>query len=356
MNAGAPAGAGTGRCAKGLTSLRKTHSPNGLRMRPDPLALITSLALAVFSQPAAAEFPASFDHAFGSTIIPAPPERIVTLGWITQDVVLALGRVPVALPLQPWGGDANGVMPWVAAAIAALGAELPPRFDDANIPFETLLMLRPDAILAPYSGLREQDHARLATIAPTLAWSGAPWTGRWEDITLTVGRALGQEAEAADLVARTRAHLDAAAAAHPEFQGRSFTFGWGNPAAGTFGVYLPADPRVQLLEGLGLRLSDGVRGLGGAGFFREISLEDLARVEADLLILWQSDQAELDALLAHPVFARFPPVARGCLVPILDRSFAMAASAPSPLSIPWAVDLLAPELAARLAPGQDCGP
>lgn len=320
-------------------------------MRAEALALGLLLAMPL---PARAEFPVSFTHAFGTTVIERAPERIVTIGWITQDVVLALGHVPVALPLQPWGGDADGLLPWVRDAIADLGGAPPLAFDDANIPFEALLMQRPDVILAPYSGLRDSEYARLSALAPVLPWSEAPWTGDWQQITLTVGRALGQETEARALVDAALARLEAAAAAHPQFAGLTFAFASGNPAAGTLGVHLEADPRVLLLEVLGLEPAPGVRALQSQGFYREISFEELPSIDADILILWQSDIAEIDALRSHPVFARFGPVARGCLVPITDRSFAMAASAPSPLSIPWATETLTSALSALLSPAGGC--
>ena len=297
----------------------------------------------------AQDFPVTLTHEYGETVIPAKPQRISTIGWMSQDAVLALGQVPVGIPLQSWGGDENGVLPWVATAVAELGGELPVRYDDTAIPFEEILALEPDLILAPYSALTEEEYARLSQIAPTVAWTGAVWSGTWQDITLPVGRALGEEAKAQELVDATDAKLAAIAAAHPEFAGKTFTIGWADPSKSELGVYVGTDPRVQMIEDIGFKLSAGAAAFGNETFYVPVAYESLDTLDADILITWQSDQAELDAALANPVFARFGPVASGHFLPMLDRGFVMATSAPSVLSIPWSMEKLVPELSALLA-------
>lgn len=297
----------------------------------------------------AQDFPVTLDHAFGETVIPARPERIATIGWMSQDVVLALGQVPVGMPLQTWGGDENGVLPWVVTAVAELGGALPARYDDTAIPFEEILALDPDLILAPYSALTEDEYNRLSQIAPVVAWKDAVWSGTWQDITLTIGKALGQQARAQELVDATDARIATLAAEHPEFAGKTFTIGWADPAKSEVGVYVGTDPRVQMIEDLGFILSDGAAAFGSENFYVPVAYENLDTLDADVFITWQSDQAELDAALANPVFARFAPVAVGHHLVMLDRAFVMATSAPSVLSIPWSMEKLVPELSALLA-------
>src|SRR5690606_37906800 len=142
---------------------------------------------AAFAAPAIAQdaYPVTFTHAFGETTLTAKPERIVTIGWTTQDAVLALGEVPVAIPEQMWGGDEAGVLPWVRDAVTALGKPMPEIINfDTDIPYERLLALDPDLILAPYSGLTQEQYDRLSVIAPTVAYAKDPWAGSWQDITL----------------------------------------------------------------------------------------------------------------------------------------------------------------------------
>ena len=309
------------------------------------------LALFGLSSPALSQgaFPVTITHGLGETVIPAEPQRIVTIGWITQDVVLALGEVPVGIPLQEWGGDENGILPWVADAIAELGGELPTRLNPQQLSYEQILSLRPDLILAPYSDLDAEKYRRLSAIAPTVAWADGPWSGTWQDVTMTVGQALGKTVEAEALVAGVEDKLATVEKAHPEFSGRSFTFGYADPGSNGLGIYVASDPRVQMLQELGLVLSPGAAALPSDGaFYVPVSFENLGSVDADVLITWHGDQSELDALNANPLFARFAPVASGRHLAVVDRSFAIALSAPSVLSIPWSVDRLVPLLSALL--------
>jgi iron complex transport system substrate-binding protein len=160
---------------------------------------------------------------------------------------------------------------------------------------------------------------------------------------------LGEAAKAQELVDATDDKLATIAAEHPEFAGKTFTIGWADPSRSELGVYVGTDPRVQMIEDLGLKLSDGAAAFGSETFYVPVAYENLGTLDADVLITWQSDQAELDAALANEVFARFGPVAAGRHLAMLDRGFVMATSAPSVLSIPWSMEKLVPELSALLA-------
>lgn len=299
------------------------------------------LSLAIVPQAMAQDaYPVTFTHAFGETTLAAKPQRIVTIGWMTQDAVLALGEVPVAFPQQMWGGDENGVLPWVKDAIDASGKPMPAIINfDTDIPYEQLLSLNPDLILAPYSGLTQEQYDRLSAIAPTVAYAKEPWAGSWQDVVTTTGKALGKTAEAQALVDSTNKLFADAAAANPDFKGKTFTFGslWVGNA--NMGVYSATDPRIPLVEQLGLVVSPGVLELSKQpGYYFEVSPENLATVDADVLILLDEGGAESDALYDAELVKRFAPVADGRLVRLTGKSYVMATSAPSPLSIPWMLD------------------
>src|SRR5688500_14556176 len=55
--------------------------------------------------------PVTLDHAYGSTTVSAPPSRVAVVGLGDADVLLALGVVPVLVPV--WNGStADGVGTW----------------------------------------------------------------------------------------------------------------------------------------------------------------------------------------------------------------------------------------------------
>ncbi|MDO5082058.1 MAG: hypothetical protein Q4D89_01485 [Arachnia propionica] len=72
-------------------------------------------------------------HVFGETTITERPQRVVTLGWYSQDVVAALGVVPVGVEDFTWG-TVKEYLPWFKDKVAELGGELPEllRHDDAG--------------------------------------------------------------------------------------------------------------------------------------------------------------------------------------------------------------------------------
>lgn len=107
------------------------------------------------------------DHVFGSTTVDERPERVVTLGLIDQDAVLALRIVPVGASKF---GDRypGGVRPWARAAVG--DEPLPELIDQVDgIPFEQVAALEPDLILALYAGLDQNEYDLLTEIAPTVA-------------------------------------------------------------------------------------------------------------------------------------------------------------------------------------------
>lgn len=158
-------------------------------------------------------------HALGETTITEAPERVVTIGWATQDVVATFGTVPVGIP-ETWGGDEEGYSPWFRAEVEELGGTMPEilNYNDANeLDFEQVLALEPDVILAPHSGLTEVEYNRLSEIAPTVAYPEKPWASEsWQSLVEIVGDSLGQPAKADEIIAETQSKLDAVKEENPQ--------------------------------------------------------------------------------------------------------------------------------------------
>jgi len=294
-------------------------------------------------------FPVTVESALGSTTIDEKPKRIATWGWGAQDIVLALGIVPVAMPKFIYGGDSQGVLPWDADRIKELGGTTPEMLDaTGDVPFEKFVAAKPDVILAPYSGLTKEEFATLSKIAPVVAYPEKPWATSWRDQTAIVGKALGLTKETDALVATTEKTVETLAAKYPVLKDKTFFYAAANEP-GKLNVYRAEDPRVQLLNDLGLKNSPSIAGLdsskGDGSFFYQLSYENLSKIDTDLLVMYFQDQAAVDAFTSDPLVAAMPTIKEGRFAPIVGESFVAATSAPSVLSIPWMLDRYVPQLA-----------
>jgi iron complex transport system substrate-binding protein len=302
------------------------------------LCLIPALLLAPLGlSPAAAQsaFPVTLEHAHGQTVIPSEPRRIVTWGWGNEDAVLALGVAPVGMPFQAYGGGEDGIQPWNEAALAALGAT-PTILDNAGEPpYEQIAALQPDLILAVFSGLTAEQYGLLSQIAPTVAYAGDPWSTPWQEVTRTIGKAMGK-ADAADaLVTETERWLAESFAAHPVLSEVSFASA--NDYDGAMAVYAPLDARMKFLTDLGLRMDPSVTELApdDGRFYYSLSYELFDQLEADIFITYLDDEAALEAFLASPPAQAYPPIQRGGLAALVGIEKVAAVSPPSALSLRW---------------------
>ncbi|QRY61975.1 ABC transporter substrate-binding protein [Gordonia sp. PDNC005] len=290
-------------------------------------------------------FPVSIDHVYGTTTIPAKPTRVVTIGWITHDVVASLGVAPVGVDTS-WGGDDEGFTPWFRDHVTnVLKADMPAVFKEGEEPdFEKILELRPDLILAPHSGVTEVQYKRLSQIAPTVAYAKKPWTsGTWKDLTTLVGKSLGEQERAQQVIASTQQQITASVEANPGLKGRTFLYGLTlSPGSTELGIYVSGDPRVTFLREFGLvdspDLAKALGKIGDDAFYGALSLEKLGTVKTDMFVGWSSSKQETKDTLANAAVSRWQPIASGHHLLIESEQMGMATNGPSPLSIPWAID------------------
>lgn len=301
----------------------------------------------------AGAFPVSIEHAFGATEIAAEPSRVVTLGWAAEDAVLALGVVPVAVPAYGWGADEEGYLPWFREAVEAGGAPLPEVLTSEDrageVNFEQILELAPDVILAPFSGITEEDYQRLSEIAPTVPFLEKAWASSWQEMTTVVGQALGRPARAAEILSETEQKIAGLAEQHPEFAGVSFAYGMGMAeGAAELTLYFPADPRVEIIEGLGFTTPPSIVDFAersGASSSESLSLELLTDIDdADVFLAWAGSEGDKKRTLENPLVSIWQPVAAGKDLVMTDPSLVWATSSPTALNIGWALDELVPQL------------
>ena len=307
-----------------------------------------STGAAPAAAPSAAGFPVTVQGKFGPTVVPAPPRRVVTLGFgPDEDTVLGLGVVPVATTTNTALPD--GIAPWAAAAPG--GAQVERLDAKLATPFERIAALKPDLIVATTSYSLERDHEQLARIAPVLAYATGPNTDRWQDTTTRIGQVLGRDAESARLVADVQGRIARARTDHPQLAGRTFTFGPVTPDGTVYTTNSADDLSARFLQQLGLVLSPRVRSLPASSTRGKavVSPENLDVLDADLMILtYTSDDPGLRSRLeTRPLFARLPAVRRGSYV-ALDIAPALAMAFPSALSLGYALDHVVNDLAAAV--------
>lgn len=299
-------------------------------------------------------FPVTIEHAFGSTTIEERPERVVTWGWGTTDAVVALGATPAAMPFQAYGGDAEGVLPWIREALEEAGEEIPTVLPDSgeDVPFEDIAAAQPDVILAHYSGLTAEQYETLSGIAPVVAYPGEPWSTPWREVVTTTGLALGLESEADEVLAGIDQQIADQRAAHPEFEGLTLATAW--DLGGTFYVYADEDPRVEFMLDLGFENAPAVDSLDTdeAPFYFTLSHERLDELESDVLVAYGSTEEELQAFLDAPYTQVMPQVQSGAVARLVGTELIASVSPPTALSLPWGLDEAVTQLAAAAAVAQ----
>ncbi|MBF4569147.1 ABC transporter substrate-binding protein [Plantibacter sp. VKM Ac-2880] len=337
--------------------------PN-IRRRSSLVAVVVATALALVGCSGAAGGTGSttaagdgvvIEHAHGETVIPEKPQRIVALGWMTPDIVAALGTNPVGVE-EVWGAGESGYQPWFEDYVTDAYGELPEiiPFVDDGPNYEAIKSLKPDLILSLYSGVTDIEYERLTEIAPTVPYIEGPWNpGTWEGMTRTVGKAMSEETKAEELIGETETLITSLADAHPEFDDKTFVWGLTLNEGGTdLGVYLEYDPRVRITEALGFTSTSAMdsflQSAEGDNWYTGVSLEQLYDVDADLFAAWGGSAAEGTYTVENAVVSRWAPIAAGSYVIYADAAKASAISAPTVLSLHYVLPGYVDDLAAAL--------
>lgn len=300
------------------------------------LSAASTATLLLVSSVMAQDFPLTVEHKFGTTIIEAVPERVASLDYNGADNLLALGVQPVTV--KYWFGDyPRAVWPWADALL-----EGTPEILKGDLNYEQIAASDPDVIIALYSGITEEDYAKLSAIAPVVAVPEGvgDYELAWDQQALIAGRAVGKEAEALAQIEAIEDELSAIAGRHPDWAGQTVTLGtiWND----TPSVYSISDPRVQFLNQMGLANHAEVEALSTPGtFYVEVSNERPEVFDADVLI-WFADEGiePIQNAIFRPALDA-PKEGREIFLGPLMTS---ALSHTSLLSLPYAFEVLEPSI------------
>jgi len=297
-------------------------------------------------------FPVTISHALGEAVIESRPERVVTLGWGADDIVLQLGTVPVGVEEDTWAGDEDKLRPWFRDLLEEQGAALPETIQMyPELDVDAIVALEPDVVIAPQSGLDQAMYDQLSAFVPVVAHPGEAWGTAVEDQVRLAAQALGVPEKGEELVAAREAALEQARTEHPEIVGTTFAYIYaGEP--GSLYVYPPNDSRVALLTSLGLEVEPKVAALEApeGEFVASIGLENVDVLDdVDVLFTWFNSEEEQQATESQDLFQRIPAFQRGSYAPMLDRQLGMAVAVATPLSIPWALEKYLPQIVDAVA-------
>lgn len=297
------------------------------------------------------DFPITIEHAFGSTEITEEPKRVATWGWGSTEAAIASGVYPVAIAEQLWTVGKGNLLPWVEEAYDAKGVEHPTLLPDdgsgSTVPYDEFIAAKPDLILAPYSGITEEQYDKLAEIAPTVAYPEAPWTTTWQDTITITAKALGRSAHGERILGDIDAFLADEAEKHPEFAGKTIAALYPGPNA--ISPYTELDPRLAILTKLGFDVAPSIAELdtSDGGFFYELSWEEADKIDADVAVTYFDDDAQAAAFLEDQKALAIPAVKDGTVAQVVGRERISAVSPPTALSFQWAGGM--PELIELLA-------
>ncbi|MGH3358754.1 MAG: ABC transporter substrate-binding protein [Nocardioidaceae bacterium] len=283
------------------------------------------------------------EHSYGQTEIEGTPERVVSLGLTDADPLLALGVTPVAI--RP-GHGVEGLGPW---AKGELGGATPKVLDTGRIDVDAVAALKPDLIVAVSAEVARPTYDRLSEIAPTVVRpEGAIDYGTsWEVATTMIGDAVGEPEDAETIVEDTKVAINETIRENPRIDG---TTGVVVSPDGKDGwqVSTPVDSRGQFMFELGSNLPpDLAKRDDGMSHRIHLSAAETDDLEADV-VLAVGDPKEQKMFARDKRFQRLAVAQRGGVVDVPAEPVGQSLSYTTVLSIPYALDHLAPRISDAL--------
>lgn len=285
--------------------------------------------------------------AFGDTTVDSTPERVVALSTTDADFLLSVGVTPVAVPILTQSDPATGgtgIYPWEEGKYPADTPKINAPSTDISV--EAVAALNPDLIVATgFWGLDEKTYAALNEIAPVLHFDTEANADPWQDNVRKVGEVTGHEAEAEEAIKAAEASVTSAKTENPDLAGKTYNAIISPSADGVYVLCSAEDNMARVMKDLGLELSEYAQTVECDGGKGEVAWENLPQLDADLLWVIPDTADQVQVLESQPLWPQLPAVQRGAVavVPKTDGvPFALAF--PSPISLEWGVDQLAPEL------------
>lgn len=289
--------------------------------------------------------PVTIEQNYAPVTIEKEPSRVAALGPGDGENLLALGVQPTTMTpfsdpeskrvVEPWNSDLLGDHKPVVLGQASsdLGSEIP-----------KALATNPDLIVAVNSQVTREQYDNLSKVAPTVLHEAQypDWQVPWKASATQIGKAIGMPKKTQDLIDKTDQKFEDAKTQYPNMVGKKSAVIISGPD-GSISIYGPGDGRGQMLTNLGQIFPKELESLVTSGFYGTISNENLNllnNLDQVVAIDWQGSNEQLKN---NPVFSNLDIVKRGGAI-YLDQQIGSALAVPTLLSIPWAIDQVAPKL------------
>lgn len=292
-------------------------------------------------------FPVTITHKLGTAKIESAPKRIVALGEVDQDALLALGVTPVGMA-ELTGVRPDGLAPWTAPKLTGEKPKLL-KAGEAGFDLEEIAALRPDLILAAGDFYIDKEYGKLSKLAPTVAYQTGPAEDAWQAITLQVAKAVGKPADGAKVVGDVDRGIAAVKTEHAELGGKTFAFTSVMPNGNIGVMKSDQDTSVKMLTQFGMKLPESLKKLPGDGFAAELSMEKVSVLDEDVLLShYNDDPATQKKVEGNKLFADLGAVRRGSYVALDLKSF-WPLRTPTPLAVAYVIDQVVPKIAKAAA-------
>lgn len=298
-------------------------------------------------------FPLTITHAYGTTTVPAKPQRIVALGYNDVAVANAVGA-PLVGAVRNYSGAAN--LPYIRTPLPedVLGIQADV---SAGVDIEKVASYRPDLILGvSASMIRDRTtYERLSQIAPVVVYEKGLYASSMQDDARQIGRAIGETAAVDTLVADSDARVAALRSELPDLGDRTYLYGQAR------GEVLPMVVGEQnlstaFMRSLGLQIPDNFRDAPASAALAPgtvgVSYEQVGMLDsADVLFMTFAGDGDRARFEGNALVQRLRPVREGHYLPLtLDQ--AVALQAPNVVSVGWLLDQLGPTLQKVAGPGR----
>ncbi|MEU8896808.1 ABC transporter substrate-binding protein [Nocardia sp. NPDC048505] len=286
---------------------------------------------------AASGEPITIAHVKGETTITGTPKRVVALGNQWLDTALALGVTPVGY-IDNVAVMAKGAPPWQ------------PKIDESAKSLNTtgnvaeqIAALEPDLILADSFIADQKNYDEFSKIAPTLPGLSKEIVTPWQDLVTTLGKVLRKPDAAAKVIAGVDDKVAALTSASPGLKGKTFASTFLFNATQLMVLTDANDGSGKLFAQLGLGIPKNLSDLPANQGRVALSPERVDELTADLLLAGHSPGMD-EKYRQLPGYAELPAVKKNAVL-FMNLADITAVNQPTALSIPYALDKLAPALA-----------